>query len=48
MEPRFISCNVAVMHRIDFSFPDAWSRKKSKPGVFADVWNSMYTPADDL
>ena len=53
MEPRFISWNVAAMHTFDFTFPDAWSRKKIKappsrrPGVSADVWNDVYTPADD-
>ena len=30
MEPRFISSNVAAAHTFDFSFPDAWSRKKIK------------------
>ena len=36
-----------------FTFPDAWSRKKiktpttRKPGVSADAWNNVYTPADD-
>ena len=54
MEPRFISWNVAAMHTFDFRFPDAWSRKKIKvppsrrPDVPADVWNDVYTPADDL
>ena len=54
MEPRFISWNVAAMHTFDFTFPDAWSRKKikappsRKPGVSADVWKNVYTPADDL
>ena len=53
MEPRFISCIVAAMHTFDFTLPDAWSRKKikappsRKPGVSADVWNNVYTPADD-
>ena len=53
MGPRFISWNVAPMHTFDFSFPDAWSRKKikappsRKPGVASDVWNNVYTPADD-
>ena len=53
MEPRFISWNVAAMHAFDFSFPDAWSRKKikappsRKPDVSADVWSNVYTPADD-
>ena len=53
MEPRFISWNVAVMHTFDFTFPDAWNRKKIKalpsrrPGVSVDVWNDGYTPADD-
>ena len=28
MEPRFISWNAAAMHTFDFTFPDAWSRKK--------------------
>ena len=52
-EPRFISSNVAVMHTFDFFFSDAWSWKKiksspsRKPGVSADVWNNVYTPADD-
>ena len=41
------------MHTFDFTFPDAWSRKKIKappsrrPGVSADVWNDVYPPADD-
>ena len=54
MEPRFISWNVAAMHTLDFTFTDAWSRKKIKapssrrPGVSVDVWNDVYTPADDL
>ena len=30
MEPRFIGWNVAAAHTFDFSFPDAWSRKKIK------------------
>ena len=53
MELPFISWNVAVMHTFDFSFSDAWSRKKiktspsRKPGVSSDVWNNAYTPADD-
>ena len=54
MEPRFISWNVAAMHTFDFTFPDAWSRKKikaspsRKPEVSTEVWNDVYTPADDL
>ena len=54
MEPRFIGWSVAVMHTFDFSFPDAWSRKKikappsRKPDVSSDVWSNIYTPADDL
>ena len=54
MEPRFISWNVAAMHTFDFTFPDAWSRKKiksspsRKPEVSTGVWNDVYTPADDL
>ena len=38
----------------DFTFPDAWSRKKIKAPlsrrteVPADVWNDVYTPTDDL
>ena len=53
MEPRYISWNFAAMHTFDFTFPDTWSRKKIKappsrrPGVSADVWNDVYTPADD-
>ena len=53
MKPRFISWNVAAMHTFDFTFPDAWSRKKIKappsrrPGFSADVWKDVYTPADD-
>ena len=53
MEPRFISWNVAARHTFDFTFPDAWNRKKIKappsrrPGVSVDVWNDGYTPADD-
>ena len=51
MEPRFISWNAASF---DFTFPDAWSRKKIKappsrrPEVSAEVWNDVYAPADDL
>ena len=54
MEPRFISWSVAAMHTFDFTFPDAWSRKKikaspsGKPEVSTVVWNDVYTPADDL
>ena len=54
MEPRFISWNAAAMHMFDFTFPDAWSRKKIKatpsrrPDVSAEVWNDVYAPADDL
>ena len=54
MEPRFISWKVAAMRTFDFSFPDAWSRKKikappsRKPDVSSDVWSNVYTPADDL
>ena len=29
MEPRFISWNAAAMHTFDFTFPDAWNRKKT-------------------
>ena len=41
------------MHTFDFTFTDAWRRKKIKappsrmPGVSVDVWNDVYTPADD-
>ena len=54
MEPHFISWNVAAMQTFDFTFSDAWSRKKIKappsrrPEVPDDVWNDVYTPADDL
>ena len=54
MEPRFISWNAAAMHTFDFTFPDAWSRKKIKaptsrrPEVSAEVWNDVYAPADDM
>ena len=54
MEPRFISWNAAAMQTFDFTFPDAWSRKKIKappsrrPEVSAEVWNDVYAPADDL
>ena len=54
MEPRFISWNAAAMHTFDFTFPDAWSRKKIKAPpsrrseVLAEVWNDVYAPADDL
>ena len=54
MEPRFIGWNVAAAHTFDFTFPDAWSRKKIKappsrrPGVSAEVWNDVYAPTDDL
>ena len=53
-EPRFIGWNAAAMHTFVFTFPDAWSRKKIKaspsrrPEVAVDVWNVVYTPADDL
>ena len=54
MEPCFIRWNVAAMHTFDFTFPDAWSRKKikaspsRKPEVSNEVWNDVLTPADDL
>ena len=54
MEPRFISWNVAAAHKFDFTFPDAWGRKKIKalsyrrPEVSAETWNEVYTPTDDL
>ena len=54
MEPRFISWNVAAAHTFDFSFPDAWSRKKIKalpsrrPEVSTETWNEVYSSADDL
>ena len=54
MEPRFISWNAAARHTFDFTFPDAWSRKKIKappsrrPEVSAEVWKDVYAPADDL
>ena len=54
LEPRFISWNVAAMHTFDFTFPDAWRWKKvkaspsRKPEVSAEVWNDVYTPANDL
>ena len=54
MEPRFISWNVAAAHTFDFSFPDAWTRKKIKalpsrrPEVSAEMRNEVYTPTDDL
>ena len=54
MEPRFISWNAAAAHTFDFSFPDAWSRKKIKalpsrrPEVSAETWNEVYFPTDDL
>ena len=54
MEPRFISWNVAATHTFDFTFPDAWSRKKIKappsrrPEVSADWWSDVYVPTDDL
>ena len=54
MEPRFISWNVAAAHTFDFSFPDAWSRKKIKalpsrrPEVSAETWNEVYSSADDI
>ena len=46
--------NAVAMHKFDFKFPDAWSRKKIKtppsrrPEVSADVWNDVYAPTDDL
>ena len=54
MEPRFISWKVAAMHTFDFTFPDDWSRKKikaspsRKPEASTEVWNDVYTSADDL
>ena len=47
MEPRFISWNVAAIHTFDFTFPDAWSRKKikaptSSTTATADVWSNVY------
>ena len=54
MDPRFISWNAAAAHTFDFSFPDAWSRKKIKalpsrrPEVSAETWNEVYSPTDDL
>ena len=54
MEPSFISWNAAAMHTFDFTFRDAWSRKKIKappfrrPEVPVDMWNDMYAPADDF
>ena len=54
MEPRFIGWNVAAAHTFDFSFPDAWSRKKIKalpsrrPEVSAEMWNEVYSHTDDL
>ena len=54
MEPRFISWNAAAAHTFDFTFPDAWSRKKIKappsrrPEVSAGVWIDVYSPTDDL
>ena len=46
--------SVGTLHTFDFTFPDAWSRKKIKappsrrPEVSADVWNDVYAPTDDL
>ena len=49
--------NVAAAHTFDFSFPDAWSRKKIKalpsrrPEVSAEMRNEVsvfYSPTDDL
>ena len=54
MEPRFISWNVSAAHTFDFTFSDAWSRKKIKAllsrrsEVSAEMWNEVYTPTDDL
>ena len=54
MEPRFISWKAAAVHTFDFSFPDAWSRKKIKalpsrrPEVSAETWNEVHSPTDDL
>ena len=54
MEPRFISWIVAAAHTFDFTFPDAWSRKKIKappsrrPEVSAEMWNEVYAPTNDL
>ena len=54
MEPRFISWNVAAAHTFDFTFPDAWSRKKIKappsrrPEVSDEIRNEVYAPTDDL
>ena len=54
MELRFIRWNAAAMHTFDFTFPDAWSRKKIKSPpsgrseVSAEVWDDVYAPVDDL
>ena len=49
MEPRFIGWNVAAAQTFDFTFPDAWSRKKIKaPPSRRPVWNDVYAPTDDL
>ena len=53
-EKRMLKWSVAAAHTFDFSFPDAWSRKKIKalpsrrPEVSAEMWNEVYTPTDDL
>ena len=39
MEPRFISWNVAAAHTFDFTFPDAWSRKKIKAHLPRLKWS---------
>ena len=54
IEPRFISWNAAAAHTFDFTFPDAWSRKKIKeppsrrPEVSAGVWSDVNSPTDNL
>ena len=54
MKPRFISWKTAAMHTFDFTFPEAWSRKKineppsRRPEVPVNMWNDVYTPADEF
>ena len=53
IEPCFFSWSVAAMHTFDFSFPDAWSRKKikapptRKTGDSSDIWIKVFSPAVD-
>ena len=53
-EQRLIRWNAAAAQTFDFTFPDAWNRKKIKappsrrPEVLAGVWSDVFSPTDDL